>query len=497
MVAGPSMRLRTQASVTFAARAVSAGIALVQTVVVARLLSRQDFATIQQVMLVVMLAVPLLGGLFGGANYFLGRYERAEQKAFLWQSMGLSAMVGLAFAVVLLAAGPLLGTAFGNGQLPETLAVFCLFPAVALPSLLLGQTLICNQRVVAAAVLQVGLAATATGLVLMPILAGWPLSWFFRARLAAEAVVLAVTVVCVSRLYRGTKAAWSLGIVGEQLRYCLPAVFAGQLGKLSLDLDRLVVSVFFAPATMAVYAVGARQIPLTLMVRGAIANVTIPAMARHFARGELEAVRWLWKQVMRRHVMILVPLAVFATGFAKQIVVTLYGDKYSASAIFFQIYLVTMLWHCLAGEHVLQATGRTKVKAYTWLAGLVVNAAVSFATARAGWLAGPAVGTVVGLGLVVGLNATVAARTLGLRLGWVLPVSLALRVGALSMAGLVPALLVAGRFESMAGSLLAGGLCYAGCWAVAAMVLAGRELRQRLSSFWSAMRPAHRPVKGL
>jgi O-antigen/teichoic acid export membrane protein len=482
------MRLRTQASLTAVAQGLASGVFLMQWLVTARVLSKHDFATIQQVMLVVMLVLPALAGVFGGANYFLARYDRARQKAFIWQSMGLSAALGLAFAAVLLLIRPLLGGLFNNQQLPGAIAVFCLFPLAALPSFAMGQLLICNQRVGLAAALQVVLAALETVLVLAPVLAGWPLQWFFLGRLAAAAVSLAVMAAYAALLYDDTPADWGLGIVKEQLRYCLPAIGAGQLANLNRHLDKLIVSLCFTPDVMAVYTVGARQFPLIGVVRNGIASVTIPSMARHFAKNQVDTVRWLWQQVMRRHIMFLLPAGIFAVTFAKQIIPLLVGSKYTGSVIFFQIYMATMLWHCLAGEHILGATGRTRTLLLSMLAMLAINIPLSWISARAGWLIGPAIATVLSLGVGTSINATIAARTLGVRFRQLFPLGFAIRIVLTSLVPLLPAILAADRFESALCSLATAGLCYGGCWLVLSEVQGLTGLCQWLANRWSAQR---------
>jgi O-antigen/teichoic acid export membrane protein len=470
-----------------AAQTLASGLIFLQGIVLARALPRDDFATIQQVMLLVMLATPLLGQTFAGTSYFLPRYPPDRQKAFLFQSIVFNAALGGLVAAGLLAAAPAVGTLFANHQLPGALAVFCLFPILYLPSFCLGQMLICNQRIRAAAAVQVALAAAETVLVVSPVLAGWPLIWFFRARLVAAAIAFALTAICTAVLYRHARARWDPSMLSDQLRYCLPTVFAGALSSLSRDLDRVLVSTFFPPATMAVYSVGARQLPLIPVVRKAIAKVTLPVMVHHLAAGQPQPALWLWKQIIQRHLMIFLPPGVFALFFAEPIMLVLYGPKYAASALFFQIYLTTLLWHCLAGEHALQAIGRTRVLTLTSLLIVAINLPFSALTARAGWLAGPAVGTVVALAVAMTVNAVVAARSLRLRLRQLLPFGLALRLTLVSAVAIAPAALLASCFQWRVASLFVAGLAYAATWLAIAAALGWVPWRAWLAAYFPAL----------
>ena len=79
----------------------------------------------------------------------------------------------------------------------------------------------------------------------------------------------------------------------------------------AFQFDRLVVSRDFTSALYAVYAIGAVELPLSVIVQQAVNAVLVPAMTRHYAAGDMPGLTALWKRAIRRTSLVLFPTFVF------------------------------------------------------------------------------------------------------------------------------------------------------------------------------------------
>ncbi len=212
----------------------------------------------------------------------------------------------------------------------------------------------------------------------------------------------------------------------------------------AFQFDRLVVSRNFTPALYAVYAIGAVELPLSVIVQQAVNAVLVPAMTRHYAAGDMPGLTALWKRAIRRTSLVLLPTFVFFMLTAEETVRILYGAAYHESAVVFRIYLCLVPLRVATYGIITQAIGKTRVNLSASLVLLAVNAVLVLALVGPLGLPGPAVATVLATFITAGYYLIRLRGILNLRLRVLFPVRLVLANLLISaVAGAPVALLLA------------------------------------------------------
>ena len=208
------------------------------------------------------------------------------------------------------------------------------------------------------------------------------------------------------------------------LRYGFPLALTGLAGMFAFQFDRLVVSRNFTPALYAVYAIGAVELPLSVIVQQAVNAVLVPAMTRHYAAGDMPGLTALWKRAIRRTSLVLLPTFVFFMLTAEETVRILYGAAYHESAVVFRIYLCLVPLRVATYGIITQAIGKTRVNLSASLVLLAVNAVLVLALVGPLGLPGPAVATVLATFITAGYYLIRLRGILNLRLRVLFPVRL-------------------------------------------------------------------------
>ena len=184
------------------------------------------------------------------------------------------------------------------------------------------------------------------------------------------------------------------------LGYGVPLAVTGLVGMLGYQLDRVIVASAFTPEEFAIYALGAVQVPVALLVRQAVNSVLVPVLSERWVAGDPVGLAGLWRDAMRKTSLVILPMFVFLMITADALVVTLFGNAYAESAGIFRVYLALLPLNVATWGLIPMAVGRTGLNVYGSIVLLVVNAAVALALIGPLGLYGAAAATPVA-GLVV------------------------------------------------------------------------------------------------
>jgi O-antigen/teichoic acid export membrane protein len=383
--------------ILFSSQIVVQGLQILDGILLARLLTRADFATYGQTWLVVALLMPIFGNLGGGSAYFLPRLDRGRQKGFIAQSISTGLLAGAAASVGIWVAADFVGARFSNPELSGLLKVFCLFPLLAFPGYFFGQFTISVERNVFGAAAGAVNKAVHTVVFATTILLGGSLQTLFVAMLIQTGLSLLFFTGYAAWFYRDVKMIWDSSLLRGQLSYTIPIALAAATGVINRELDKLVISSFFLPTMVAVYMVGAKEVPVMALVGGAISNVLVPEMSREHACGNMARVRELWSESMRKQAMAAIPAFVFLMAFAPEFIITLYGREYAESATVFRVYLLVLPMRAIIWSLVLTATGHTRSLTWGAVIALCSNVLVSIGATLLIGMPGAALGTVVSI----------------------------------------------------------------------------------------------------
>jgi O-antigen/teichoic acid export membrane protein len=471
---GPS--LTRQAGALASGSLAAQASALLLMMALTRLVPKAQLGGYQQLGLIYGILSPLLvAGIPAALLYFLPRSDDpARSRAWVGQAYLLLGSIGLLASLGVVAGRASIAEALGNPELSHALLPYAPYPFLAFVTAVMPTALVAVRRA--------GLAASLNGLggafVFVGVLAATAIEPD-APHMAAGLVVaqLCAALVSIYAVHRAVGISLGRGGVADGvralLRYGLPLAVTGLAGMLAFQFDRLVVSREFSPALFAVYVVGAVELPLIAIVQQSVNAVLVPALARHYAAGDLAALTALWHRAIRRTSLVLLPVFVFFMVTAGELIRLMFGASYGRSADIFRVYLLLVPLRVATYGLITLAIGRTRINLTASLLLLAMNAGFVLALVGPLGLIGPAVGTVLA---ELGHDIYFLVRLrgiLGLSIGALFPWRmLAANLAVSALAGVPAALLVLAGLSGvlqLAICALLFGPCY-----LALMVLARR-----------------------
>lgn len=347
--------------------ALSSGTALTQLatlasfVVLARFLTKEDFATYRQALLSYQFVAPALTlGLPTALYYFLPRNPGQERSLILTAVLALAALGGTLGLFLYAGGADLLAHRFNNPNLAPTLRWFAPYPLVALPLTLVEACLVSREKVSWLAVFNVVSRSV--------LMAALIVACFWTRRpdtlLVTQAIVTAAMLMpAMLLMWRANppgpaRPCW--GLLTRLLKYGLPLGAASILGTMTLQLPGVIVSSICTPEEFAVYSVGAFELPLVGIVTGSIATVLLADMAKLIAEGRTQEALQLFATGALRSAVLLLPAMCFLLVAAEPLVVLLFSEEYRQSVIPFRLYLLILPVRIVFWGSLLAAAGLNK-----------------------------------------------------------------------------------------------------------------------------------------
>ncbi len=168
-------------------------------------------------------------------------------------------------------------------------------------------------------------------------------------------------------------------LIREHLRLVLPFGAGTVLYGLNQQLGKLFTSMTLGPSALAVYTIGAYQIPIMGVVRSAAGDVLFPDMVR---RGQARPMAGLslWNRANVLYCFVVFPIFTLLFFYADGFVTTLFTDQYITAVPIFRIFLLLMLRQCFEMSTPLRAMNENRYFMIGNLVAILVNAGFIFAT---------------------------------------------------------------------------------------------------------------------
>ncbi|MEE4311340.1 MAG: oligosaccharide flippase family protein [candidate division KSB1 bacterium] len=369
---------------------------LMLAIIIVRLLSKFEYGTYRQIILLYSLfSVVLLLGIPTSLYYFIPKYDGDKVRLFIVQSEAVLFLLGLILGLIFFATAFYWGQLFKNAEISGYLRVFALYPLFDFPAQSLAPILICYDRHRAAAIVNLIFAFTNIFSMLIPLLLGYSLYAAFWTLVIVSAIQLFFALLYIMKLIGGFSGLMELGILKGQLRYSIPLGFSSIVTILSRELDKLVISIFFLPQVFAVYTVGARELPFVTIIPYAVASTLFPKFVTMFENREKEEFFRLWHSAIRKVSLLLLPLIPFFMITATEVVTILYTKEYSGAVPVFRIYLLLLLVHITAFDSVVLSMGLPRLVLYGSVGALVLNVAANVILIKIIGFTGPAIATIL------------------------------------------------------------------------------------------------------
>lgn len=342
--------------------------------VFARALSVSDYGTYLQTFLAYNFAAPLLTmGLPSALYYFLpGAKER--QKGLVLENILLLFAAGTIFSLFLILGGTdLLAKRFSNPELSRTLRWLIPYPLFTFP-VVLGAVLVIKEKVTLNAVYN---ATTGIILTLALITAAVTTSSYEAPIIVRIIMPILILPVALYLTFKHLPGKWQrprLNSMLKILKFAVPLGLASVFGTLTLQLANIIVSFLCTTEEFAVYAIGAKEIPLVSIITGSIAVVVMADMSKKCKEGDLKSALELFRKASIMSASFLLPIMVFLMIYADSFIDVLYTSKYAESVFPFRIYLFYLPVRIVYYGAAFISLGKSKAVLYRSLISLVLTA---------------------------------------------------------------------------------------------------------------------------
>jgi O-antigen/teichoic acid export membrane protein len=388
-------------------------------IVVSRILDQAEFGTYKQLFLIyaTLFGVAQLG-IAESLYYFIPR-DSGRAGPHIANAVLTLAAAGIACLTLLMVSSGLIAGRLANPHITAGLLPLGVFLSLTLLTAPFEIVLVSRGRYSGAALTYAASDVMRVVCVVVPALAigtiaavMWGAVAFGLARLVAMLWALRREVVTD---FRPQLSVWR-----GQLAYALPFALAVAVEIVQANFHQYVVAARFDAATFAIFAVGVLQLPLVDIIATSAANVMMVKIGAGGDR-DTRASLALWHDTIVRLSMVVFPLVAFMLIAARDLIVLVFTDAYSASVPIFQLSTLAILPACLCVDAVLRAHAQTRVLLVLNLVRLVAVALLIGGFLNAFGLRGAVAATLCATVLARAIGLARVARLLNVRLVELLP----------------------------------------------------------------------------
>ena len=382
-------------------RVVTMSVSIVQTMILSRTLTKTDYGTYSQALLIISFFSPFFSlGLENAVNYFFNKSKsEKERQKFINTIFSLSAFCGIVGGIILFLFRNQIVEYFGNSAVAPLMIYVAFRPCIQNLVTLYQPVFISSGYAKTIAIRNLIIS-----IVQICIVGG--VSYYINdIALILLLLLIAdlIQLMCFVVIY-GKKRFWislfhpSLGLVQEILTYSLPMLLSSSIGTISLNIDKLMVSGLMSTEDYALYSNVSKELPFAF-ISNAFTAVVTPHIVKYINNGEDEKFKNLWSHYLELGYKITWPLCIGAALLAPELIEILYSQTYLSQEgiAVFQFYTIAAMMRFTYFGMIPSALGKTKVILKYSIVGCIVNVCLNYPMFLCMGMSGPALATVISL----------------------------------------------------------------------------------------------------
>lgn len=382
-------------------RVVTMSVSIIQTMILSRTLTKTDYGTYSQALLIVNFSTPFFSlGLDNAVNYFFNREKNLKKKEkFINTIFMISFFSGLFGGLFILILQGQISRYFRNNVIKDIsfLIAFrpCLQNLIALYQPLFissGYARIIAKRNFIISIIQVGIVGS--------------ISYFSdNVKLLFTLLLLLdiIQIFCFAIVYRKRKFSISIfkadfSLINRILRYAVPMLFAASLSTISLNIDKLMLSGLMSTEDYALYSNVSKELPFAF-ISSSFTTIVVPLIIKYINENNYKKFKALWSSYLEVGYKVTWPLCFGAAVLASEMIEVLYSKTYLnvEGIIVFRIYTIASMMRFTYFGMIPTALGRTDIVLKYSVISCLINICLNYPMYLLLGIPGPAVATVVSL----------------------------------------------------------------------------------------------------
>jgi len=358
--------LADKAGVVVFAQLVKTLIDIVPAIVLVRMLSSADFVVISFLLLVYETAKYLATlGFPDSVFYFFERVGPRARTGFALQTCGIMLMTGTIAAAVILAITPFLPNLLPEWSPSSVQKTQRLLPVMAfvalteIPTWPVNNIMLAADRQKAASWYNLMNSGLLFVSIIGPIALGYPIDIAIWCLSAYSTVRLVVSALWLWRILPAYEQRPSRSLLRQQIAFSIPIGLSTLVARLNRNADKFIVSYLLTENIVALYMVGATEIPLVRVIPFAVGSVLISRYVQFQMDDKRQELRDLWYKGIEKVSLVVLPLCFLFITLAPELITLLFGAQKVQAALPFQIYSLIILLRVTSYGSILQAFGDT------------------------------------------------------------------------------------------------------------------------------------------
>lgn len=399
---------------------------MVLSMVAAMLLSRfrtlEEYGTYSQLLMVINIVTTIIVmGLPNSINYFLARADNDEtREKFLSLYYTLSTFLGFLTGLVLVLSTPFLVSYFNNPLIEKFIYVLAVFPWTRIILSSIDHVLIVYHKQNALMLFRVLNSISIILTIFVVQIFNLTFNDYMMLFILLESIFSLAVYAVVYKNTGKLRLRFDLNDLVIILKFSLPIGLATVVGRLNIELDKLLIARFFTTEDVAIYTNAAREMPVTI-IASALTAVLMPRLARLLKEHRYDDAVTIWGNSVEVSLILIGLVSFGLMAYAPEALALLYSDKYLPGVTVFQIYSLVLLLRVTYFGMILNSMGKTKFIFYSSVLSLVLNVILNYAFYLMFGFIGPAIATIIALTTVIWLQLLATSKSIGIPIRRIFP----------------------------------------------------------------------------
>ncbi len=223
--------------------------------------------------------------------------------------------------------------------------------------------------------------------VAVPVYLGYGLEYSFYFLILLAAIK---NIILHRLLSEHSQLQFNFKLILNQVLFSLPLIFSLLISGSAEYVDGLLVSTHFGSDAFAIFRYGAKELPLAVLLSGAISNALVPKLAAsRFDKSGLQ----LLKKESGRLMHLLYPVTIVLLLTSNYFYPLVFREEFSSSAVIFNTYLLLLISRVVFPQTLVIAAGKNNIIFKIALVEITVNVLVSYFLMLKLGIIGIAIGT--------------------------------------------------------------------------------------------------------
>ena len=373
---------------------------VLQTMILSRKLSKTEYGTYGQGMLVVNFLLPfLLLGLGNAITYFSGQKDIDKHK-YINTIVTMVVFTGVLGGIGIIAFRSLIEAYFGNPMLKDVLLIIAPLPLL-LNMISIYQTLFVAENMAFSVAIRNAIVAVCQIIIVaIGVYLVKSIHFIFILLVVMDVIqIIIFASVFRKKKYRIAIQKIEKDITSQIFKYSIPLAFSTAIGTLSIYLDKLVIGKLMTVEDFALYNNMSKELPFAFVV-SSFTTVIMPAFIKMHADNDNSRLKKYWGKYLELGMYVTWIMSGVAIFCSDDLLVFLYSEKYIQGLSIFIVYLLVTFCRFSYFGIILSTFGKTKIIMYSSLMSLTLNLVLNILFFYLFGMIGPAIASLLSIFLM-------------------------------------------------------------------------------------------------